>query len=416
MIPSKRQRSKAGTILFLLFVFMLFAYQALAYSPDKFSPPDKTGDSKIPHFGNARIPVLIISGNDEAIRAALRRPFFSNDLEANTFRNYWHANSLSAYDTRLILFEPDAGAAKKPLPECGQPVSETCREEWLSLISNTLHGLAEADVFEAASFDIDGRGETPDGVFDGIIVLTDGVQGVYPLFPDKNSFPPIGDVRLGPTLLAGFDASNYELLRGFAILLGFSEMRDDGSNAGIRMSLVGSPEPGMDEAGFPMIDGYSRLRAGWARPVKLNYPVRKVYLLPARTSGEVYIIGEDTEFFLIENRSPGGGYDTQIKNAGLAIYHIDESQRGKDGFGYRMMNLRPDADASTRSPKIRGADIVLFRDDSYIRSDYQSQNPVMGNTHPPNTNWFNGEPSDVTISDIDTKSYSPLISAAAGLE
>ncbi len=416
MVPSKPQKTKAGTIMFLLFICTAFACPSPAYSPDKFSEPDKIGASKIPRFGDSRIPVIIMSGDAGAVASALQRPFFSNDLEADTFRNYWHTNSLSAYDSRLFLFEPAPGAAKPVFPKCGQPVSEICRKEWLSLIVNTLNRLAEADGFEAASFDINGRDETPDGFFDGIIVLADGVEGAHPLFTGKNNIPTVAGIRLGPVLLAGLDTSNYELLRGFARLLGFADMSvNEESNAGVFLSLVGNTEPDANEEGLPMLDGYSRLRAGWARPVKLNNPLRKVYMLPARTSGEVYIIGGDAEFFLIENRAPGGLYDSQIKTPGLAIYHIDETPRKKDKRALPIMNLWPDV-ASVQSGQILTSDQALFREGDYIRSDYQAQNPFDGNTHPPNTNWNSGEPSDVTIKDIDTKSHFPMISVTAGIE
>jgi hypothetical protein len=403
-------KSKAGVALFLLLFSLSFLNPAFAAAPDMFSPPDNVGASKIPRFGNARIPVLILSGNKAVAESSARRPFFSNDLAANTFRNYWSVNSVSVYDPHIVPLISNIG--KISIPESGA----ADKKKWISLIAQTLAGLAEQGVFEPAAYDINGQTNMPDGRMDGIIVLVEGLHEVFRISPDDKDDTAVGGVRLGPALIAGVSTSDYELLRGFAGLIGFADMSPlPDSRGGICLSLTGRPT-NSPEAGFPLLDGYSRLRAGWARPVKFVGLPRKVFILPARTSGEVYTIGGDSEFFVIENRSAGGGYDSQIEKPGLAIYHIDESKTGADVWQPAIMNVGPDGAFHLQLGDLVKPDRLLFRDGDSLDSDYSFQNPLSEKLHQLNSNWYSGEPSDITVKDIDSKTHLPIISATIGFD
>jgi len=402
---------KAGTVLLLLLLFSTVSGPAFCAAQDMFSPPDNVGASKIPRFGNVRIPVLILSDNDSAARSAAQRPLFGNDLSANTFRNYWSENSLSVYDARIAplvasldgkLF-PAGGAADK--------------DKWFMLIADKLRALADQGVYEPAAYDISGQTNTPDGRADGMIVLVDGLRGSFNIFPDEGGETTLGNVKPGPTLIAGIDASDYDILRGFAGLMGFADMgAGPDSKGGVCLSLSGIRA---DENGIPLLDGYSRLRAGWAREIKIDGPVRKLFLLPSRTSGDVYTIGGDSEYYVIENRAPGGLYDPLIKSAGLAIYRINENAgpaAKPDAWQPPVMNVWPDGSFPLQIGEPFNPDHALFRHGDYIESDYSFQNPLSEKFHQLNSNWLSGEPSDISISEIDTKTHFPIISAMIGFD
>ena len=54
---------------------------------------------------------------------------------------------------------------------------------------------------------------------------------------------------------------------------------------------------------------------------------------PAETSGEVYRLGTGDEYFLIENRGPGGAFDRSLPERGLAVFHVDRTVKlgGQEG-------------------------------------------------------------------------------------
>jgi hypothetical protein len=403
-------RAGAATLL-LLFFAAPSAVCAPAYGG--FSPPDEIGAPKIPRIGNSRVALIVISSDAKAADAVVKRSFFSNDLDTNTFRNYWHENSLSAYDPTIVTFVVDPAGKDLPKDIARQgPMWDKKRQ---SALAEILNGLSADKKFEPATFDINGKDRMPDGHFDGMIVILDNLQTAYFMYPEKNDDATVVGVKLGPTVFFGAGASNFEILRGFAQLLGFTQHDE------LCLSLLGNPIDIKRDSGFPMIDGFSRLRAGWARRMDIKGGLRQVFMLPARTSGEAYVVGgeDEKEYFLIENRGPGGGYDADLRSPGLAVYHVDESRMYDsvvDVWHPVVLNLWPDSSFPIRLGLKFDSDSALFRTGDSISSDYLFQNPIDEKEHPLSTNWYGGEPSDILIKEIDTESHFPLISVVTGVE
>lgn len=423
MIPFGASKLKAGAAALLLLFLMSAGAPAEAAFRDHFAEPDDIGAAKVPRLGGSRIIILIISNNPATLERSASRSFFKNELDSDTFRNYWNVNSLYAYDPQVIVVNwgPEPASFPPAPPDANDPASAG---EWLKFIRDNLAALAEnreSGGFEPMAFDINGPDRMPDGVLDGVIALVDGVEGVFPIPADASGEIKIGNVQPGPLLIAGHGASDYEILLGFAGLLGFADMgagRD--SRGGVCLSLIGNLEEGI-----PLLDGYSRLRAGWANPFRIEGPAREIFLLPARTSGEVYVVGGESEYFLLENRSAGGGCDSSIDEPGIAIYHIDERKppdaaksgpAAADVWHPAVMNEWPDGSFPIQKGGKYSPNDALFRDGGGIAPDYKAQNPIGEKFHPLNSNWYSGEPSDIVIKNIDTRTHYPIISATIGTE
>ncbi len=403
---------RAGAISLLLLFFCVVA--AVAATPyDKFSEPDEIGETKIPRFGNSRIALIIISADQRKAESIANNAFFANDLAANTFRNYWHENSLSSYDPKIVTFIVDPTG--KDLPKDTVRQGPLWDKKWQPALVDLLNSLAAEGKFEPAAFDINGEDRMPDGRFDGMIVMLDNFHASDVIFPDMKDDRAVGAVKLGPTAIVGADASNFEILRAFARTLGFN-LHDD-----LALSLIGKPVDVARNAGFPMLDGFNRIRAGWARRMDIKGGIREAFLLPSGASGEIYAVSGDKskEYFILESRSGGGLYDADLHSPGIAIYHVDESRMNaakSDVWHPVVMNVWPDGSYPMQTGDTRAPDTALFRKGDFISSDYTFQNPIGEKTHPLNTNWYSGEPSDLLIKDIDEKSHFPLISVVIGIE
>ena len=61
---------------------------------------------------------------------------------------------------------------------------------------------------------------------------------------------------------------------------------------------------------------------------------QRVYIKPVETSGEVWRLGTGDDYYLVENRGPGGAYDQHLTTRGLAVFHVDrkvKTLRGEEG-------------------------------------------------------------------------------------
>ncbi|MFC1474461.1 hypothetical protein ACFLQK_00315, partial [bacterium] len=256
-------------------------------------------------------------------------------------------------------------------------------------------------------FDAGGPGMVPDGWMDGAIVFVPDFSGAAAVFPTGDSGGKTGDVKPGPFVVAGPDASAMEVLRAFAKLLGF--------RSEVCLSVLSA-----DDSGFPLVDAYHRTVAGWTEVMEVTGPAQHVLLLPAMTTGKVYRIGGEEEYFLVENRGAGEGYDLSLKNPGLAVYHIMESaprsnlisSRGK--WYSRVVNESPDSSYPVQTTGKCDPNTYLFRDGDELTPDYTNQNPPTDMHHPVNSNWHSGEPSDIAIMNVDTISHYPIITAVFG--
>jgi hypothetical protein len=411
----KKIKTGAASLLFLLCAF--FAPQAArADFSDFFFVGDDIGSAKIPRFGSSRILVVFATSAPAAAPTRLL-DLFGIDAPGPALRDYFRAASISQYDPKPeIAF---VAAPRVPVPSGIPRFGED--SPWRGFALEILEHLAASESFVPAEFDINGADGTPDGYLDGIIIVADGVVGAHAFPGDVLPGAKFGIVALGPFVLAGPDASEFEILRAFARALGFAPISPgpDGRGGGV-LSLMGAPDKGI-----PLIDGYSRLRAGWAKPILVADSPRLFFILPALDSGEIYITGGAHEFFLVENRRPASGLDTSLSGPGLAVFHIDETRLVSPGsepadsdpvWRPVIMNKWPDASYPLQRGLPAASDDALFRDGVVFKSDYSAQNPLSDKRHPLNSNFHSGEPSDFVIKDIDVSAHFPMITATMGIE
>ncbi|GEM_PF-1962353 len=405
----------AAALLFLLSAFFAPGAARADFS-DFFLVGDDIGSEKAPRFGSSRILVVFAMSDPSSAPTRLLE-LFNLDAPGPTLRDYFRAASISQYDPKpeIVFVAAPQGGAPSGFPSFNEA------SPWRGFAMDIIERLAASGSFIPSEFDINGAEGLPDGYLDGLIIIADGVEGAHAFPGGVLPGAMFGAVAPGPFALAGPDASEFEILRAFARMLGFAPIPTgpDG-RGGIVLSLMGAPDKGI-----PLIDGYSRLRAGWAKPVLIADPPRLFFLLPALDSGEIYITGGAHEFFLVENRRPASGFDTALSGPGLAVFHIDETRLAPPGseppdgdpvWRPVIMNKWPDASYPLQKGIPASSDDALFRDGSVFKSDYSAQNPLSDARHPLNSNFHGGEPSDFVIKDIDVSAHFPMITVTLGTE
>lgn len=365
-----------------------------------------TGPHAIPARGRVTIPVININRAGEAPDTSTDLSFFDNTLDSLTFRNYWRTNSHGKYDPGTVVITQwvDPSSLENTINE-----ADTRRKALIVVARVVLDAVMEKPGFEPAQLDATGGSFMPDGWTDGAIFIVPGIQGAVPVIPGKHGEGFFKKLNLGPFLAVGPGAGKEEILKGFSALLGLSE---PGGECPVCLSLCAG------KGGFPLLDAYSRMKAGWVDVLGLDGPPGTALILPSRTTGKVYRIGAGDEYFLIENRSAGDFTDTSIGEPGLAIYHVDENAAahgsGFDPWRPRVMNESPDASFSVQKRDSCVLSAYLFREGDVLLPDYAEQNAISERHHPLNSNFYSGEPSDIIIENIDTRNHFPIVKAVVG--
>lgn len=420
---------------FALLIAALAAAPCFAGFDDHFIEPDDVGQNKVPRMGYSRvlvIPVVINELGDPPM--AEWEAFFRNDLDALTFKNYWHVNSVGRYETDVTLLEP-VTYEKCPLPKDKFPGCKVPRgdinalQPGIDFIKDLFARIQKEQGVNFADYDINGPDMTADGWADGIMVMTNAdFSGVaLPVSLFKNI--KFDGVKIGAVAFAALDDHPVIPIHEFGHLLGFGDLyHEHKRDRGLYLSLMGEYDKGI-----PLIDAYSRVKVGWADVIEAKGKPDAFRLAPAETSGQVLRIGRESEFFLMENRGPGKFFDKALKSRGLAVYHIDETTRpepGKWTFIQLVVNClncnewRPLAMNEQPDGKFRiqrGAlpvqpDELLFRTGDRLKPDYLFQNVLNEDRYSLNSNWYTGEPSDIAITGIDSESALPSITLTAGYE
>ncbi len=383
----------------------LAVYGSAAVAGD--GPGRLTGQQAIPANGRVTIPVIEVLFPGDAPRSTVDMSFFSNKLNAITFRNYWHTNSNGKYDPRTMVarhLSEDSSSAEK-LNDAA-----TRKEELIDIAETMLGDLIAQQELAPASLDSTGVSFMPDGWTDGLILIVPGLDGAAPVVPGNRGKKFFQKLSLGPFLAVGPETGKEEILKGFSRLLGLQSI---GVDCTVCLSLCASTNDDL-----LILDAYSRMKAGWVDVLGLDGPPGTALILPSRTTGKIYRIGAGKEYFLIENRSPGKFTDIKIGEPGLAIYHVDENAatHGKrlDTWRPRVVNESPDASFPLQNNEVCRQSECLFREGDSFVPDYENQNAPSEHYHPLNSNYYSGEPSDIIIEDIDTKNHFPIIRAVIG--
>ena len=436
----KRMTHRHSLARFLvLFVSVFFcalsAAPCLAGFDDQFIESDDVGQNKVPHLGYSRIlviPVVIDELGDPPM--GTWESFFRNDLDAFTFKNYWHTNSLGEYETDVTLLDP-IHYAKCPLPADKFKNCKVLRgdvnalQPGIDFIKDLLGRAQKERGVNFADYDINGPDRVADGWADGILVMTNadftGVALPVSLFKSIK----FDDIKIGAVAFAALDDQAVIPVHEFGHLLGFGDLyHEHKRDRGLYLSLMGEYDKGI-----PLLDAYSRIKVGWADVVQAQGAPQEYRLAPAETSGQVLRIGGDSEYYLVENRGPGAFFDKGLSSRGLAVYHVDESTRPEPGkwtfiqlvvnclncneWRPLVMNMQPDGKFRIQRGVLPVQPTeILFRAGDALKPDYMFQNALTEDRWSLNSNWYTGEPSDITINGIDDTGHLPAITVQVGYD
>jgi M6 family metalloprotease-like protein len=326
----------AQVLRFFLIAIVCVGTLARADYMDHFVMREDVGPRKAPYLGDAQLLLIPIevAGFPPMDEAALRH-FFSPD-DPNGFVRYYETASLGRYRPRVTV-APKVTYASCPLPAAQFPTCEVARGDisaftaGMDMMREAIKKTDEAG-FDFAPFDVNGRKGTADGWIDGVMLLTNvpfgGIAFPFAYFNRGDNLnggtsgPLIVDgIKIGHFAIAG-ENDQFVMVHEFGHLLGLTDLYDEsGKYDGLYLSHMGTW--GYD-ANIPLPDAETRFRLRWANWHQVQGRER-VTIKPVETSGEVYRLGIGDEYFLIENRGPGGSFDKSLPERGLAVFHVDRT-------------------------------------------------------------------------------------------
>ncbi len=324
-------------VLRLLVVASLVAAPlARADYMDHFVMRDDVGPRKAPYLGDARLVLIPIEveGFPPIDVAALER-FFSPEDEAG-FVRFYEVASLGRYRPRVTV-APVVRYAQCPLPLDKFPGCSIARGDLNALTSGMdmmreVVRKADEAGLDFSQFDVNGRRGAPDGWIDGVMLLTNvpfgGIGFPFAFFnkgsnlSDGTGGPLIVDgVKIGHFAIAG-DTDRLVMVHEFGHILGLTDLYDEsGKYDGLHLSFMGA---WLYDPKIPLPDAETRFRLRWSNWHQVQGRQR-VNIKPVETSGEVYRLGIGDEYFLVENRGPGGAFDQRLPERGLAVFHVDRT-------------------------------------------------------------------------------------------
>lgn len=318
----------------LLFLSVTSACLARADYMDHYVLRDDVGVHKAPALGDTKV-VLIpveVAGFPAFDRTALEA-FFA---PTGVFVRYFETASLGRYRPRVTV-APTVRYAQCPLPADVFPGCAIGRGDLsavttgMTLMEEVLRKADEAGL-DFARFDVNGKNGKPDRWVDGVMLLINtpfgGIGFPFAYFNDKQPLI-IDGVKIGHLAIAG-DSDKYVMVHEFGHLLGLTDLYDEsGSYDGLFLSFMGA---WYYDPQIPLPDAETRFRLRWGNWHQVQ-GTQQVRIAPVETSGQVYRLGVGDEYFLVENRGPGGQFDQRLPERGLAIFHVDRGVKlsGEEG-------------------------------------------------------------------------------------
>ncbi len=413
----------------LALALVLLSTAARADYMDHFVIREDVGPHKTPYLGPAEL-VLVpveVQGHPPFEMEALRR-FFSPD-DPSGFVRYFEVASLGRYRPNVTVALPIRYAAC-PLPEAQFPGCAVRRGDiaafaaGMDMIRKVI-AEASASGVDFSHFDVNGRRGGPDGWADGVMILTNTPFGgiAFP-FAYYNRGDNLAGGTGGPLVVHGVKIPHvaiagrrdvHVMVHEFGHLLGLTDLYDEsGRYDGLHFSVMGAW--GYDPK-IPLPDAETRYRLRWANVHPVSGPVR-VTMPPVESSGVVWRLGTGPEYFLVENRGPGGAFDAEFTARGLVVYHVDRRVKLKGEEGRFQERIADCVNCDAYHPYIRllqadarfelerggspDAEEDLFRDGDVLLTDpsargFSEEHQVLS------TNWYSGEMSGFAMRDVHVR-------------
>lgn len=409
-----------------LICLLLFPFCALADYMDHFVIREDVGLRKAPYLGRARTVVIPVevAGHPPLDMARIQHFFSPDDPEG--FVRYFQTASLGRYQPEVVV-APVVHYAACPLPADRFPNCAVKRGDiaaftaGMDLIRDALRR-TDAAGFDFASFDVNGRRGSPDGYADGVMLLGNipfgGIAFPIGYFNQDDNLaggeggPLIVDgVKVSHVAISG-SANTNVMVHEFGHLLGLTDLYDESRTYdGLHFSLMGA---WVNPKKLPLPDAETRYRLRWANLVQVSGTgVHRIP--PVESSGQVFRLGTGSQYFLVENRGPGGNFDGEFTERGLVVYHVDRTVRlkGEEGrFAERLLNcvncdpwhpyiriIQADGrfDLQLGDPPNYAED--LFRDGDALGPDF-SGTPMSPAWRVQSTNLYDGQPTQLGLRNV----------------
>lgn len=350
----ERGNKHVGTFSFLFIFTLIFSHFTCYLSPasagfmDHFARSDDIGEGKIPHAGSVRILVIPLDfslpGFTPQNSTQLERFFGPARETAPTLAGYFSLNSGGAFHVEAEVLEP------KTLFSCPferldpfacrlDDVTDLELYSWVPLVVDILDDLEQRGL-DFTRFDLNGPDGTPDGWIDGVVIAQNGVSGDVSiplhLLTSESVF---GGVKIGGVAIVNnerppdgdYTRNDAAFLREFGHLLGFADLTDtDGSSYGLAYSIMGAACADEESCDLPLLDAVSRVLIGWADPIEVHGEM-DVLISPADSGGEIYQLGNEPRYFLVEHRRRHPLWDRRIQSPGLAVYRVNHAKSPGEG-------------------------------------------------------------------------------------
>jgi len=399
---------------------------------DHFAQKNDIGRNKVPNKGLSRVLVIPVNLNTAKLpKLDTERiaKFFSDDPNRVNFPGYWRVNSLGKLKIIADIAKP------VNYQHCPFNNSDNCTPKrkdlkglfkGLPLIKEVLRRVKQESKLDFKRYDINGIDGKADGWSDGILILLNvGWFGVALPFGivDENQTVEIDGVKINMVAISSGPRYLPMAIHEYGHLLGFADLYDEYRNTyGLQLSSMGNWR--YDYRKTPLLDPFSKMQIGWADVVEIS-GIQEILLAPAQ-SGKVYKLGRKREFFLIENRQANRPYDLMIASPGISVFHVNLNRMpGSEKLDFLktvvdclncrkwhpfMMNVQADGKYDVQYKLKRFENRDLFRSGDAFLPDRQRLNLSPSNVWF-SSNYYNGNYSGISITNIDSDSFFPFIRA-----
>ena len=144
------------------------------------------------------------------------------------------------------------------------------------------------------------------------------------------------------------------------------------------------------------MSAWCKINLGWITPTELTTYTSNLGVVPVETNTTVYKITKpnsaQNEYFLAENRQKKG-FDKRLLSDGLLIYHIDDNMSSNDNEDHYLVDVeQADGRRDLNNNSNRGDEGDPFPG--------STGNKLFSSTTVPNSNYYSGEFSNISIRDI----------------